>query len=72
MQWSVTFAHQTVAVIALRDVGASTQFQFALSYFGADTLTYLLRSKYPVTELTAHWRAGLIRNYELSKGRNTV
>jgi hypothetical protein len=47
-----------LAVIALRDVGASTQFQFALSYFGADTLTYLLRSQYSFTGLTAHWRAG--------------
>jgi hypothetical protein len=61
-----------VAVVALRNVGASTQFHYALSYFGADTLTYLLRTQFPFTELVSHWRAGLIRNYKPSKGRNAV
>jgi hypothetical protein len=59
-----------IAVIALRDLAASPQFHFALTYFGADSLTYLLRFRFPFTEMTFDWRAGLIRNYKPSIGRN--
>jgi hypothetical protein len=59
-----------VAVIALKNVAASTQFHYALGYLGADSLTYLLRTRFPFTELTADWRASLIRSYKPSKGRN--
>lgn len=61
-----------LAVIALRDIGASTQFHFALRYLGADTLTYLLRSRLSFIDLLPDWRAGLIRNYKPSKGRSPL
>ena len=59
-----------LAVIALKNIAASTQFHYALGYLGADSLTYLLRARFPFTHLTAEWRAALIRNYRPSKGRN--
>jgi hypothetical protein len=58
------------AVIALRNVAASNQFHHALGYLGADSLTYLLRSQFPFTEMVADWRSNLIRNYKPSRGRN--
>jgi hypothetical protein len=47
-----------VAVIALRNISASTQFHYALGYLGADSLTYLLRTSFPFTHLTLAWRDG--------------
>jgi hypothetical protein len=61
-----------VAVIALRNVAASSQFHFALGYLGADSLTYQMRTSFPFTHFIADWRAGLLKNYRPSRGRNPV
>ena len=71
--WCV-YAERTedIAVIALRDIAASTQFEFALSYFGADSLAYSLQYRHPFTKTTLQWRTDLVKNYKPSKGRNSL
>lgn len=69
--WCVYAEKQNdVAVVALKNIAASTQFHYALGYLGADSLTYLLRARFPFTHFTPEWRASLTKNYRPSRGRN--